>query len=666
MFSRRRSSVRRNSVPSRSVLVVMILALMAGVIGPAAQNETPGWADGAERLAQAMALAPKQKTGSASGHDDEPGAANATGPKSLQSKFPEVGGGTETVRGNLIRVEKGPSEVKGFDKATSRELPEKRTARERTYANTDGTQTTEFSRDDVNYLAPDGKFQPIDTTIVPNAGKPGWRNAGDNVGIEFAPSAAKDPVVNVIVDPQHQFGYAVDGVADTVGAVSGSTITYPSVRAESDLRLDVFPGGVKETLVLKSPNAPHSWIFPLKLTGLKAAIVDGRVSLADESGKEIAQIPPGVMNDAKLDPASGDFATSHGVSYRLVEHKGRPALQVDLDSAWLRDPARQYPVEVDPSVDTGKANNSMVVQNGSRGDGGAELKAGTTGSIKAASYLAFDGVQDRLRNHKIFGAYLSLANSWSWSCQPRPLSVHPVVAPWGSGGGFPGPAYGPALADSSFAHGYVGRGQSRSSCPAAYELINLGAPGRDLVQRWVTGAQANYGLSIRASETDPFGWKKFAGHRTVNPPVLYVTHSIYDAEYRVDSGVIDPPVTKTQDGKIKITVTNRGAETWTGSTYALGYRAFKTNGQPVASLEAAALTTDVPRGASVTLEAKIKAIEPGDYLLDFSMLRRGGAWFTDEQIPPIRLMIKVIDIPPVVKAQYPPNGYSAPTLTPQL
>ncbi|GAB3729789.1 polymorphic toxin-type HINT domain-containing protein [Amycolatopsis oliviviridis] len=666
MFSRRGSSARKKSLPSRSLLVVTVLALLAGVIGPAARNETPGSADAAERLAQAMALSPKQKTGSASGHDDDQGTPNAVGPKSLQSKFPEVGGGTETVLGNQVRVEKGPSEVKGFDKATSRELPEKRTAKERTYANTDGTQTTEFSREDVNYRTADGKFQPIDTTIVPNGRKPGWRNAGDNVGVEFAPSAAKDPVVNVIVDQHRQFGYAVDGVADSAGSVSGSTITYPSVRPESDLRLDVFPGGVKETLVLKSPDAPHSWIFPLKLTGLKPAIVDGRVSLSDDNGHEVAQIPPGVMNDANQDPASGDFATSNGVTYRLIEHKGRPALQVDLDSAWLRDPARQYPVEVDPSVDTGKANNSMVVQNGSRGDGGSELKAGTTGSIKAASYLAFDGVQDRLRNHKIFGAYLSLANSWSWSCQPRPLSVHPVVAPWGSSGGFPGPAVGPALTDSSFAHGYVGRGQSRSSCPAAYELINLGVPGRDLVQRWVTGAQANYGLSVRASETDPFGWKKFAGHRTVNPPVLYVTHSIYDAEYRVDSGVIDPPVTKIQDGKIKITVTNRGAETWTGPTYALGYRAFKTNGQPVASVEAATLAGDVPRGASVTLEAKIKAIDPGDYILDFSMLRRGGAWFTDEQIPPIRLMMRVIDVPPVVKAQYPPNGYSAPTLTPQL
>ncbi|MEU0531367.1 RHS repeat-associated core domain-containing protein [Amycolatopsis tolypomycina] len=657
-------SVRRPCT-GRALLVVLVLALFCGVAGPAGRFDAPGSLDDVERLEAAMALAPKQKPGAADGYQDSAdGPGNVAGPRSLQSKYPPITGTGQPASAS-VRAATGPTNRTGFDAATSKELPRERTAKERTFANTDGTLTTQFNAEDVNYRTADGTYQPIETNLVPRAGG-GWRNAADAVSLEFAATGVGSPLVDVRLDADHAFGYAVDQSAPAAGVVAGATLTYPAVRPDSDVRIDVVPGGFKETIVLRTPDAPRSWLFPLHLRGLRPAVVEGRVALFDEAGRERAHIPAGFMTDASRDPLTGEPAASTGVTYRIIDLKSGPALQVDLDSNWLTDPARRFPVEVDPSVDTSSANASMVVQNGSRFDGGSELKAGTTGSLRAASYLAFDGVQDRLRNHKIFGAYLNLANSWSWSCQPRPLTVHAVTSPWGSSGGYPGPGFGPALVDASFAHGYIGRGQTRSSCPAAYELMNLGEGGRDLVQRWVTGAQANYGLTIRGSETDPFGWKKFAGHRTANPPQLYVTHTVYDAEYRVVSATVDPPVTRSQNGKIKITVTNRGVETWTPANYALGYRAFRTSGAAVASTEAASLPGDVPRGASVTLEATIKAIEPGDYLFDFSMLRRGGPWFTDEQIAPIRLALRVVDVPPVVKAQYPPNGYSAPTLTPQL
>lgn len=649
------------------LIALLIVALVAGLVTADGMGRNAGGLDATERLAAARALAPKQVWGSGeTGRGGDSGRANQDGPTSLQAKFAPVQPGGDAQAKNAIKVESGPSNPTGFDPATSKELPERRTETERTFANRDGTLTTEFGQNQVNYRAADGTFQPIDTALVENSGGKGWHNAADRVGVDLASRASNSPVVTVRVDQGLSFGYAVSGAASAAGQVAGSTVTYPNVRADSDLKLDVVPGGVKETVVLRSTTAPRSWLFPLKTEGLTPVLVDGRVSLRDAAGTERAQIPAGSMSDSSRDPQTGDAATSNGVHYSLVSTQDGPALKVDLDEAWLSDPSRQYPVLVDPSVETAPANNGMVVQNGSRLDGGVELKAGTTGSLKAASYIAFDGIQDRLRDHKIFGVRLSLFDWWSWSCQARPVSVHPVTAPWGASGGFPGPAVGPALAESSFAHGYIGLWQHASSCPGTTETIDLGIPGRDLVQRWVTGAQPNYGLSIRASESDPFGWKKFTGNRTANPPRLFVTHSAYDAQYRVDQGVPNPPVTRNQAGKVKITVTNRSAQTWGRNDFALGYRAFTSKGAPVASVEAASLPNDVPRGASVTLEATIKPLEPGDYLLDFSMLRRGGPWFTDEQIAPARLVMTVFDIPPIVKAQYPPNGYSAPTLTPQL
>ncbi|WP_410614072.1 LamG-like jellyroll fold domain-containing protein [Amycolatopsis sp. lyj-109] len=660
MFSPRRKS----GSASRAALLVLVVALTAGVVGPSIPVG-PG-AD-ADLLRQAMALAPQQLAGTAGETADEPaGSANTAGPKSLQSKYPAVTTGEAKVRANAVQVGNPPAHATGFDEKTSRELPERRTATDKTYANADGTLTTEFGQEPMNYRAADGSYQPIDTAIAPGAPGTGWTNTADAERLAFAPTADVAEIVRVGLDGGHEFGFGVDGAASSAGTVSGSRIVYPGVRPTADLRLDVVPGGVKETLVLNSPQAATVWDFPLRLKGLRPSIVDGRVALTDPEGHERAWIPAGFMTDSRRDPATGEPARSEGVTYRLLENAGAFVLRVELDAKWLNDPARVYPVEADPSVETTASDGGAVFQNGSRLDGSTELKIGTTGSIHAASYLSFGGVENRLRNHKILGAQLTLKSTWSWSCQPRPVTVHGVTAPWNTASGFPGPAYGPALAQESFAHGYIGLQQHASSCPSATELVPLGTGGRDLVQRWVTGAQPNYGLSVRASETDPYGWKKFTGNRTANPPRLFVTHSAYDAEYRVDRGVPEPPVTRTQAGKVKITVTNRGADTWTAADYALGYRAFTAAGAPVGAVEAASLPRDVPRGGSVTLDATIKATEPGNYLFDFSMLRRGGAWFTDEQIPPTRLSMTIFDVPPIVKAQYPPNGFSAPTLTPQL
>ena len=50
---------------------------------------------------------------------------------------------------------------------------------------------------------------------------------------------------------------------------------------------------------------------------------------------------------------------------------------------------------------------------------------------------------------------------------------------------------------------------------------------------------------------------------------------------------------------------------------------------------AANLVTTIARGAKVTLDATIKAMPPGTYFLDFTMVRTGGAVFTDHQVPPV-------------------------------
>ncbi|HEU5108464.1 MAG TPA: DNRLRE domain-containing protein, partial [Micromonosporaceae bacterium] len=303
------------------------------------------------------------------------------------------------------------------------------------------------------------------------------------------------------------------------------------------------------------------------------------------------------------------------------------------------------------------------------GSGSSELLVGPVGGSAAASYLKFDRLVQDLRFHTVFGAQLQVVGYDAPSCSPRAVTVHPVTQSWSADGNYdyPGPSVGGALASESFAYGYIPVGSSRSSCPARGTLFDLGKAGRDLVQGWVDGTRANNGLSLRASAADSRAWKRLAGSGTANAPKLYVTHSAYNASYAIPNPVPNPPVLQNQDGKVKVTVTNKSAETWTPGSYYLAYRAYNAaTGAAVGQQRAANLTANVARGARVTLEATVKRLPVGRYFLDFTMVRTGGPVFTDEQVPPGRIVLQVFDIAPVVQEVYPPNGYSAPTLTPQL
>ncbi|WP_264935725.1 hypothetical protein, partial [Streptomyces sp. A012304] len=233
-------------------------------------------------------------------------------------------------------------------------------------------------------------------------------------------------------------------------------VAYQQVLPETDLWLDSQAGGVKETLVLKSATAPNSFVFPLRLKGLTAKVDGGSILLTDAEGRTRAVVPAGFMEDAAQ-------AVSNAVTYELVQGQdGGQALKVTADREWLADPARAYPVRVDPSVDTTSASTSMTVRGGGSVVGSSELQVGKGPNGASAAYLGFPGLDEELRYHQIFGVQLQVVNFDSASCKPRPVSVHPVTESWtaGTGTAYPGPSVGSALASKSFAYGYIALGQS--------------------------------------------------------------------------------------------------------------------------------------------------------------------------------------------------------------
>ncbi|MFD9704137.1 RHS repeat-associated core domain-containing protein [Lentzea sp. NPDC059081] len=638
-----------------AAVVGLIMVLLVGTVGPSAMQLVPQWAAGG--ALDPSELAPDQSWGTAADQPHETegtGAANRAMPRSELAKYPQPNfPAAPEPPPNSAREVAAPVGFTGYDAATSKEDESKRDANSRTFHNTDGTETTEFSQARTNYRKPDGSWAPIDTKLVRDGN--GWRNGADSVDSRFGGTASESPFVSMkIGGGEFAFGFA--GTSSAQAKVSDSTVVYPGVVPHTDLRLDVLPGGVKETLVLAGPDAATAWVFPLRLNGLRAKVVANAVELTDASGAVEAIIPAGHMTDA-AGALSGD------ITYELVTHNGGQALKMTADASWVRDGARRFPIAVDPTV-TGPAADPAISTNGSSVLNGTTLKSGDG----YTTYLKF-GLSG-IANHRVFGAQLYLSNYDAPSCRPQPISVHAVNQSWDSGTKSVLPTGG-ALGGGSFAYGYVGLGQSHSACPPRPEAIDLGEGGRALVEGWVKGGQANNGFAVKALA----GWKLFAGAGTANPPRLFVTSTPYDAGYRVERGIPEPPVHRTSDNPadpnapkptVKIAVTNKSGQTWSQAAgYKLSYRAFSSTGQPKDARVAAELPRSVPPGDTIVLDARVFQLEPGDYLLDFSMVH-GNTFFTDEQIPPARLSLTVFELPPIVKAQYPPAGHSSPVLTPQL
>ncbi len=609
---------------------------------------------------------PVQRSGSAAGLSHEAGSnRNTTIPASSRSRHPLIDfSGTPKVDNHAHVLPVQAATPRGYDPASSKELPGRRTATQQTFANADGTETTVVSDSPVNYQDGAGQWQPIKPALVSRQGL--LTATGGTADVQLSEQLTGGaPLATVNFDADHAIGWGIAAPGHPIARVSGGTASYAGFATDADLTLAASADGLKETIVLRSAKAPSSFTFPLQLKGITATLDNGQIALTDADGTVRGTIPAGFMTDAA-------GVSSTAVSYRLASDR----LIVSVDRGWLTDPARTFPVSVDPSVQTTAAGSALSVGPNGSSNGANTFNVGP----KSAGYVRFD--VSSLAYETIYGAQLSVVDQDAASCKARPVTVYGVTGSWtaSSNVSWPGPSFSSnALASQSFAYGYVPPvGAHSTACPVKATLFNLGADGAHLVQRWVNGSQANNGLTIRAnSTTDPLVAKTFAGPSSANPPRLYVTHSPYNAKYSIPNPNPTPPVLLTTGGNVKVTVTNTSAMTWTAAGYYLGYRIYDSKGNPakdnngntIGLVRAASLPADLARNGKVTLTAAITSPHvKGVYTLDFSMVKSGSnpVVFTDEQVPPGRLVLQVFDLPPVITAAYPANGYQTPTLTPQL
>ncbi len=397
---------------------------------------------------------------------------------------------------------------------------ERRTETSKTFTTDDPRQLeAQIHAKAIHFKDAEGRWQDIRTEFV--AGQRGrWRNAANEFGLSVA-TAANDPqLVRFELEPGVAVGWSLQGARPGAGVVDGSTMIWTGALPHVNLHITSLAQGVKEELVLTSPQAPNTFVYPLHLEGLTAQrTADGAVVFRDAAGVDRALIPQGLMWDSRAD----NPPVPTGVSYQLVEVGGQPALQVTVDRDWLNSPERAWPIHVDPliwSLPAG-ADDTFVYEYypNSNYDAATTLYSGKDGRLaRVRSLLHFD--VSSLTGKTIDYAQLWLYNTYSPSCIAHFTEAWRVTSAWnGSTVTWnTQPTIGEKIDEWQHAHG----GPAGSSC--ANPAWTTGRV-TEAVMRWVSGSWTNHGLEVRAQdETITDGFRRYDSTNTANDPYLRIRY----------------------------------------------------------------------------------------------------------------------------------------------
>jgi hypothetical protein len=255
-----------------------------------------------------------------------------------------------------------------------------RTAFSTTQALGAGKFQTTVSRVPVNYRDAKGQWQPISSKLVPaSASGYAYQNEANSVQLSF-PSDITTGVKTVLPSgagftltpvQQNQAGPALisgglttPAASSPAGQAVGDSVTYKNVSPSADLAYTAVADGMKEALVLANAQAPSSYTFqlqPLADTSLLAfKNPDGSWTFrtAVDPAPLFTLDVPVVSDSAGVDSPAADGSDAHNWQLKVAsldvqqQLTGSFLVTVSVDPTWLANPARVFPVVIDPNIQT--------------------------------------------------------------------------------------------------------------------------------------------------------------------------------------------------------------------------------------------------------------------------------------------------------------------------
>jgi len=367
------------------------------------------------------------------------------------------------------------------------ELPELRTSHSKTFRLGDGRLQVELSAKwPIHYLDANGHWQDCDCNIY-----------GDTDVAEFDHSCKKTWASAIRLakrapQPVHierggcKLTYRAQGVANVKGQVTGNRLAFVDAWRDADLVWYVVPEGLRKEVVLKSAQAPAIYSFLVEAQSLELR--------RDEDGVVRAWAGPFPAFELYRPWVQDAYGVPGPVTVTLRTDGGKQYLDLAIDPGWLSDPARVWPVVLDPTTvqpDAAAGKDAYVDSSQSTANFGAAttLVAGTSSAatVKYRSLIEFD--VSAYAGRTLGLAQLQLYCYGEGSTTDYAVTVHPVLAgyPWFEGTVTWGnqPAHGSSL------------GATVITGTGAWFSWTI----TSTVQGWLDGG-ANYGLKLIGAGED--------------------------------------------------------------------------------------------------------------------------------------------------------------------
>jgi YD repeat-containing protein len=231
-----------------------------------------------------------------------------------------------------------------------------RTAYSRTERNPDGSYTALFSVRPMHWQdAQTGNWKEFVNDLRPATDTAyAYENSANGYRALFgkAPDITLGrPALRVVAGGAAITMVAV-GASPKDASVSGAQLIYANAYPATELRYTLDNERVKEDIILKQAPAnaaATTYTFDLSLEGLTAAQqADRSINFTNANGATIFRMPAPFMVDSN--PQSAHY--SDAVQATLTQlGGGKLRLEITPDLAWLQDPARVYPVVLDPTTE---------------------------------------------------------------------------------------------------------------------------------------------------------------------------------------------------------------------------------------------------------------------------------------------------------------------------
>jgi hypothetical protein len=420
-----------------------------------------------------------------------------------------------------------------------------RTQSSRTLDNHDGTFTTSLYSGPVNYRDAQGAWQSISSALVPTTAQGyAYQNEANRYRALFKQQVGPDFVA--LETGGGRFGLTLLSPTTATGQTRPRGITYPGISPGVDLRYDLLPDGLKETLVLANAQAPL--VYHFKLTPPAGAHIhavaggDGSWAfyMTPHARPVFVLEAPWASDDQMPEPAN------HHASLAVSRSGNDFLVDLSIDGTWLSAPGRQFPVKVDPTItilpafqDASFNFNCMACT----GVGGERLSIGTTGTGPGAqiwrSALQFS-LSDIPAGASVSSAKLKLYFDGSCLIAPsacggtsHQLDAYRMTNSW---------SVNSKASELGWDPTKLGSFTLPSGAPVQWMSWDI----TGTVQNWVGGTQSNFGVLLRrATEPANVSGPTPSSHNYASEPTLGPK---LEVTYNGDGGELLDPDTVHSNG----------------------------------------------------------------------------------------------------------------------